>query len=183
MILKNQLQRLAKLRQFKGGDLNEWMTTEFRQNMLAIESAIRNLSLPPNYLSCQLSPLTIAHGTTAFFTFPFYLRTTNNNKQGDGGYLAKQTGNYLVNMNLANVVINGAKDVDCYIYKNGELLIGSAILRTDSTNLFVVPFSWIIELELNPEDVLTFGVANLGADTADVTVGYGFLEVQQITQG
>jgi hypothetical protein len=115
----------------------------------------------------------------AFFTFAYYVRSTNNNNQGNA-YLCKQDGLYAINVNLADVTIDGAKDVDFRIYKGDKILIAPAILRTDSTNNYRVPFSYILELELKAGDLLTFGVFSTGASATDVTVGYGYLNIKQV---
>lgn len=177
------LKRLAKLRQFRGGDAGEFLKTQHRQNMLALEAAIRELSQPSNQLTCQLSALTVPHGETAFFTFAYFVRSTNTNNIDSKTYLAKSNGNYLLEVNLSGVFIDGAKDVYFSLYKNGRELIPVPILLTDSTNNFTIPFSLILELELVGGDELTFGVSNAGSSTTDVTVQYGYLDIKQITQG
>lgn len=183
MIFKNQLQSLAKLRQYKGGDLKDWMITEFRQNMLAIESAIKNLSIPPNYMRANFSPLTAVHGATTFFVFSNEPVSTNGNKSGSGGYICKKTAEHILRINLLNVIMTGSKTVSLEIYKNGRAFTSGVIMQTNSTSTFTVPFYWEFPVDLVADDVLTVGILNSGSNTSDVTIGYGLLEIKQTTQG
>jgi len=185
-MMKNKLARLAKLRQWGGKEAEElevFVRDGFRQNMLAIESAIKSLSVPNNFLSCQLSSLNVVHPSTAFFTFAFYVRSTNNNNTTNSEYLCKENGNYRFMINLSKVYVDGAKNCLAVIYKNGKELTSTSILETDSVDQFYIPFTWINELQLKANDVIKFGVSNSGPSSTAVTVAYGYLEIKQLTQG
>lgn len=181
----SKILQLAKLRQYKGGDVVEFMQTQFRQNMVAIEQAFRLLASPPNFLSCQLSSLTVNNGQEEFFEFAYYVRTTNQNQTGKGGYLTKAKGNYLLTVNLTGCYVDGTGSRNAYfrLYKGGKELTAAPILLTNAAAVFNLSFTWIIELQLEAEDVLTFSVSNSGSIPGDVTVSYGYLKIEQLTQG
>lgn len=183
MINRQKLQRLAKLRQFKDGDLKEFMVTQFRQNMLAIESAIQALIQDPFYVRTQIDPLTVLNNTTGQITFlKSSLQSDFNGCIIDDSYLVKSSGFYEVWPNFETIFVNGVKDIDFQIWVNGAIRKETTVFFSSSTSQIYVPFSIKIPIELNTNDVLTFFIGNSsGSNSNDCTVAAGTLEIKQLT--
>lgn len=183
MINRQLITRLAKLRQYKSGDIKEFMTTQFRQNMLAIESAIGALANDPFYVRTQLEAFSTAQNAVNDVVFlESGLRSDLNNCIQNNAYLCKSSGFYAVKFNITNVLCPGTNAVFVSVFVNDINTILLRVLENPSASNLTLPFSLEYQLELKTDDVLRFTANNSGSSATVSTSGVGTLEIRQLTK-
>lgn len=182
MISKTTKARLAKLRQFKTGSVEEFSQTQFRQNMLAIESALRDLSTNKFYFRDTFPGLSIANNTSEAIEFEDSdLRSDVNSCLIDRfTYQVKSPGFYAVKVNIPSFLGVDIGTSSFNIFVNDTLTKSAIIISKDQIGFFTLAFSIKIPIQLKVGDLVKFTISSAGASNSGTST-QGMLEIEQIT--
>lgn len=178
----SNLTRLAKLRQFrKDQDVSEFLSTEFRQNMLAIEKAFSTTPLATDYLITYIYPLSIANNTYEELVYGNDFRLDPFNLISGNLISVQQEGSYIFDINLDSLFINGDKQISIQCFVNSVSTKTRYIgYQTALTVQIASPFV-SIPMSLKQNDKVIFKIYNYSATNSNVaTVGSGLLRMSKL---
>jgi hypothetical protein len=173
----NPLKSLSKLRQFSvGTGVDRYLSTEHRQNLLAIEQAFSTIGAGLNS-GPQLILLAIALGTTVGASAsPLYLITEFDANLGqkdsntyqiseDGDYFVEYDFNYVVMAANCGLVMSISRNLTSYYSQTVGSVSSAASLNLGET----------LKFTLKAGDILNFDVVRSGA--TDVTFRRMYLKI------
>ena len=174
------IKRLAKLKQFGGKkDLNEFMTGEFRQNMLAIEAAFKDVGDNLGLLVADVGSLSIANNVTS----DLVLTAVKDDQRllQSNVYTADASGTFICSCNLFNLLSNGIKTILLNTYVNSSLTNIQILYETTATTITRLSPNVRFKLDLTEGDKVTFSISNASASNSNVcTIDGGLLNIHRL---
>lgn len=157
----SNLKRLSKLREFKAGqDPAKYLSTEFRQNLLALESALKTDS--DSQLYYTVNTITIAVDAEELLTYSNTNRIDFSQVESDGILTMKSNAVYDVEFRFNQYTCVGAKSIDLKVYKGSELFETQVIIHTTQSDQFTASAFLGFPLEVSAGDKLSFKIHNYG---------------------
>jgi hypothetical protein len=175
----SRLKRLSKLRQYsKDQDVIEYLYSQHRQNLVAIESAFSGVISNSSFYM-QINPLIVATDKEITVTYLDKIKIDDGGSESNGTVSIKDNITYDTSLSFRDVFMTGNKTAALNIYVDGKLLKSHSILETTSASSFAFPAMFNFPLQLNKGSKLLFTVSNEGG-TGSVVIGSGLLKMDKL---
>ncbi len=177
-----KLSRLAKLRQFDGKQtVEDFLKGEFRQNMLAIEDALK-FGFSREVFYAQINTLLVANGEFGNIGYINDFKIDPTQLATGETLTFKEDGSYSFDVNLTSVFVNGQSFVSLEVYVNGiskrSFIIADHASVYSNTLCFATCFPMLIS---KGDKVILKFYKTSGVNVTDATMGYGLLRISKLT--
>lgn len=175
----SKLKSLAKLRQFsKGQDVGEYLSTEYRQNLLAIEQSINSMNNSTGiYMTFGLT--TVAPSTEKQIVFSSDFKIDTYGIESSNVFTANQDQSFNLIFNFQNLSISGGQAVYLKVYVGTTAVKTFSLFSTSSTSSFVVPASIEFPISLQAGNKLYFAIS-VSTGPNSVTIDSGILKMSKL---
>lgn len=179
----SKLNRLAKLRQYqKGQDVETFMSGEFRQNMLAIEDALKIKSVLTEIVYAEILELSVPNNTASDISFDLASKIDSTNIVSAALVTIKDAGDYHFDLSFNNLVVNGSKVISLEIYIKSELQDPSFYLGYQTATTYMVHCPRVsFPMSLVAGDRVIFKIHNTSGSNSNATsIDSGLLRISKI---